>query len=227
MRPGCAFTLTVLVFGFAVFGQNDLPTFKAEAKSAFVWGEDSPEGAISSTVQDPLTGNVIPKLSHAGIDVSSRIGFERAGSGQPGAFLNTTTTIVNRTDQTLSVRYGGISVDGHPFSPLSVVPANKHHNKQDVHGTSDVAELSQMTCFRSGFLSQDNFFAANTLSQTLSVPPGSALTVSTVIRDLRSYSLRCSIEGCYPTGTIRYYVKVNNLDYVFVRPGRSATYCGK
>jgi hypothetical protein len=226
MRRACGLTLAVFAFGLGMFGQDDLTTFKAEAKSAFVWGEDAPEGAVSSTVQDPLTGNVIPKLSHAGIDVSWRIGFERAGIGQPGDFLNYTTTIVNSTGGTLSVRYGGISVDGHPASPLSIVPANKHLSKKEA-GKSNLAELSKMNCFTSGFLSGDNFFSANNLSQTLSVLPGNALTVSTVIRDPRSYSVRCSVEGCHPTGTIRYYIKVNNLDYVFVRPGRSVTYCGK
>ena len=226
MSRACGLTLAVFAFGLGMFGQDDLTTFKAEAKSAFVWGEDAPQGAVSSTVLDPLTGNGIPKLSHAGIDVSSRIGFERAGVGQAGDFLNYTTTIVNGTDRTLSVRYGGISVDGHPASPLSIVPANKHLNKKEA-GRSDVAELSKMNCFTSGFLSGDNFFSANNLSQTLSVLPGNALTVSTVIRDLRSYSVRCSVEGCRPTGTIRYYIKVNNLDYVFVRPGQSVTYCGK
>jgi hypothetical protein len=226
MRRSCGLTLTVFALGLGMFGQDDLTTFKAEAKSAFVWGEDAPEGAVSSSVQDPLTGNVIPKLSHAGIDVSSRMGFERAGVAQPGDFLNYTTTIVNGTDRTLSVRYGGISVDGQPASPLSIVPANKHLNKKEA-GRNDVAELSKMNCYTSGFISGDNFFSANTLSQTLSVSPGNALTVSTVIRDLRSYSVRCSVEGCHPTGTIRYYIKVNNLDYVFVRPGRSVTYCGK
>jgi len=226
MRRVWGLTVAVFAFGLGVFGQDDLPTFKAEAKSAFVWGEDAPEGAVSSTVQDPLTGNAIPKLSHGGIDVSSRMGFERAGVGQAGDFLNYTTTIVNGTGETLAVRYGGISVDGHPASPLSIVPANKHLNKKE-GGRSDVAELNKMNCFTSGFLADDNFFSANNLSQTLSVLPGNALTVSTVIRDLRSYSVRCSVEGCHPTGTVRYYIKVNNLDYVFVRPGRSVTYCGK
>jgi len=226
MRLGCGVALTILVFTLGVFGQNDGATFKAEVRSAFVWGEDSPEGAVSSTVQDPLTGNVIPQLSYAGIDVSSRMGFERAGSGQNGSFLNYTTTVVNRTDSALSVRYGGISVDGHPESPLTVL-TDKHLNKKKAHAKSDAVELSEMNCFTSGFLASENIFSTNTASQALSVLPGTALTVSSVIRDVRSYSLRCSIEGCYPTGTIRYYVKVNSLDYVFVRPGRSATYCGK
>lgn len=225
MRRGCAVMLAVFAWSLAMFGQDDLTTFKAEAKSAFVWGEDSPHGAVSSTVHDPLTGNVIPKLSHGGIEVSSRMGFEWVGLGQAGAFLDYTTTIVNGTDSTLSVRYGGISVDGHPALPLSIVPTNKHPNKKEVHGSSQAAEISKMNCFASGFLPSEHFFSANALSQVFSVLPGSALTVSSVIRDL--YSVRCSVEGCYPTGTMRYFVRVNNLDYVFVRPGRSATYCGK
>jgi hypothetical protein len=225
MMRDWALTLVVLAFGLTMFGQEDLTTFKTEAKSAFVWGEDAPEGAVSSTVHDPLTGNVIPKLSHGGIEVSSRMGFEWVGLGQAGAFLSYTTTIGNGTDSGLSVRYGGISVDGHPALPLSIVPSNKHVNKKEVHGRSQTVEISKMNCFASGFLSSDNFFSANTLSQAFSVPPGSALTVSSVIRDL--YSVRCSVEGCHPTGTMRYFVRVNNVDYVFVQPGRSAAYCGK
>jgi len=225
MRRNCVLMLTVLGFSLLTFGQDSLTTFKTEARSAFVWGEDSPEGAVSSTVQDPLTGNEIPKLTHGGIEVSSRMGFEWVGFGQAGAFLNYTTTIVNGTDSTLSVRYGGISLDGHPASPLSIVATNKHLNKKEIHGKNQVAELSKMNCFTSGFLPSDNFFSATPLSQDFSVLPGSALTVSSVIRDL--YSVRCSVAGCYPTGTMRYSVRVNNRDYVFVRPGRSATYCGK
>ena len=225
MRWDCTLTLAILAFSLAMFGQDDRTTFKTEAKSAFVWGEDSPEGAVSSTVQDPLTGNAIPKLTHGGIEVSSRMGFEWVGLGQAGAFLNYTTTIVNGTDSTLSVRYGGISLDGHPASPLSIVATNKHLNKREIHGKNQVVELSKMNCFTSGFLPSDNFFSATPLSQDFSVLPGSALTVSSVIRDL--YSVRCSVAGCYPTGTMRYSVRVNNRDYVFVRPGRSATYCGK
>ena len=225
MRWDCTLTLAILAFSLAMFGQDDRTTFKTEAKSAFVWGEDSPQGAVSSTIHDPLTGNVIPKLSRGGIEVSSRMGFEWVGLGQAGAFLTYTATIVNSTESTVSVRYGGISVDGHPALPLAIVPTNKHRNKKEVHGKSQVVELGKMNCFASGFLPSDNFFSENALSQSFSVLPSSALTVSSVIRDLDS--VRCSVEGCHPTGTMRYYVRVNNLDYVFVQPGRSATYCGK
>ena len=69
-----AATLAVLAFTISTFAQNDLPTFKAEAKSAFVWGEDNPPGAVSSSIRDPVTGNAIHTLSHGGIEVSSRQG---------------------------------------------------------------------------------------------------------------------------------------------------------
>ena len=227
MKQACISVLAVFALTPGVFGQDGVPLIKVNVMSAFVWGEDSTSGAVSSTIQDPLTGNAIHTLSYAGVEVSSRIGFERVSTTEVGTFLNYTTTIVNSTDSTLSVRYGGISVDGHPTSPLWVVPAGKKLNKRERKGKPDVVELGKIHCFTSGFLSSDNFFSANASSQVLTVVPRTALTVSSVIRDPRSYhSVRCSVEGCYPTGTIRYYVRVDNKDFVFVWPGRSAVYCG-
>ena len=227
MKWASIFGLAVFAFTPGVFGQDGVPMIKVNVMSAFVWGEDSTSGAVSSTIQDPLTGNAIHTLSYAGVEVSSRIGFERVSTTEVGTFLNYTTTIVNSTDSTLSVRYGGISVDGHPTSPLWVVPVGKKLNKKERKSKPDVVELGKIHCFTSGFLSSDNFFSANASSQVLTVAPRTALTVSSVIRDPRSYhSVRCSVEGCYPTGTIRYYVRIDNKDFVFVWPGRSAVYCG-
>ncbi len=227
MKQACIFVLAFLAFTPGVFGQDGMPMIKATVMSAFVWGEDSTSGAVSSTIQDPLTGNAIHALSYAGIEVSSRIGFERVSTAEVGTFLNYTTTIVNSTDSTVSVRYGAISVDGHAASPLWVVPAGKKLNKKERKSKPDVVELGKIHCFTSGFLSSDNFFSANASSQVLTVAPRTALTVSSVIRDPRNYhSVRCSIEGCYPTGTIRYYLRVDTKDYIFVWPGRSAVYCG-
>jgi hypothetical protein len=227
MKQACIFVLAVFAFTPGLFGQDGVPMIKVNVMSAFVWGEDSTSGAVSSTIQDPLTGNAIHTLSYAGVEVSSRIGFERVSTTEVGTFLNYTTTIVNSTDSTLSVRYGGISVDGHPTSPLWVVPVGKKLNKKERKSKPDVVELGKIHCFTSGFLSSDNFFSANASSQVLTVAPRTALTVSSVIRDPRSYhSVRCSVEGCYPTGTIRYYVRIDNKDFVFVWPGRSAVYCG-
>jgi hypothetical protein len=227
MKLACIFVLTVLVFTPGVFGQDDVPMIKATVLSAFVWGEDSTSGAVSSTIQDPLTGNAIHTLSYAGIKVSSRIGFESVSTTEVGTFLNYTTTIVNSTDSTLSVRYGGISVDGHAASLLWVVPAGKKLNKKERKSKPDAVELGKIHCFTSAFLSSDNFFSANASSQVLTVAPQTALTVSSVILDPRNdHSVLCSVEGCYPTGTIRYYLSVDSEDYVFVWPGRSAVYCG-
>jgi len=226
MKQASILVLAVFALTPGTFGQ-DGPTVKTEVMSAFVWGEDSPSGAVSSTIQDPLTGNALHTLSYAGIEVSSRLGFERFGTDGMGTFLNYTTTIVNSTESTLSVRYGGISVDGHAASLLSIVPPGQKLSKKQRKSKPDVVELGKIHCFTSGSLSSDNFFSANSSSQALTVAPRTALTVSSVIRDPRGYHpLRCSIDGCYPTGTIRYYIKVNNKDYVFVLSGRSTVYCG-
>ena len=222
MRRTLAVTL-FLAFPLLTFAQNDLPTFTAEAASALVWGEDHRSGAVSSSIQDPVTGNAIHKLSYAGIEVSSRTGYERIGLGEVGELLNFTTTIVNNTESELSVRQGGASVDGHVALPLSVVSTNKGLSKRE---RKQVWELARMHCFSSGFLPNENFFSADTSSKVFTVNPKTALTVSFVTKDPRNYSMRCSVEGCFPTGTIRFSVTVNTTDFVFVWPGRAAVYCG-
>jgi hypothetical protein len=227
MKQACIFVLAFFAFTPGAFGQDGVPMIKAKVMSAFVWGEDSTSGAISSTIQDPLTGNAVHTLSYAGIDVSSQIGFEPVSTVEVGTFRNYTTTVVNSTDSKLSVRYGGISVDGHAASPLWVVPAGRKLSKKERKSKPDVVELGKIHCLASGFLPSDNLFSANTSSQVLTVAPRTGLTVSSVVRDPRSYhSVRCSVEGCHPTGTIRYYVRVDDKDYVFAWPGRSAVYCG-
>jgi hypothetical protein len=227
MKQACIFVLAVFALTPGVFGQDDVPMIRANVMSAFVWGEDSTSGAVSSTIQDPLTGNAIHTLSYGGIEVSSLIGFERVSTAEVGTFLNYMTTIINSTDTTVSVRYGAISVDGHAASPIWVVPAGRKLNKKERKSKPDAVELAKIHCFTSGFLSSDNLFSASTSSQVLTVAPRTALTVSSVIRDPRSYhSVRCSVEGCYPTGTIRYYLRVDATDYAFVWAGRSAIYCG-
>ncbi len=228
MKRGCLFVLFIFAFSPAVFAQDDAPIIKSEVMSAFVWGEDSPAGAVSSTIQDPLTGDTLHALSYNGIEVSSRMGFERVGADEAGIFLNYTATIVNGTDSTVSVRYGGISVDGRAASPFWIVPLDKKLSKKERKNKPDAVEVEKIRCITSGFLSSNNLFSANTSSQVFTIAPRSALIVSSVIRDPRNYhSVRCSVEGCYPTGTMRYYLNVRNHDYVFVWPGRSAVYCGK
>ena len=220
---GCTFLLAAFAFTSSAFGQE----IKAEVVSSFVWGEDSPFGAISSIIQDPLTGDAIHKLRYGSVEVSSRIGFERVNPDEVGTYLNYTTTIVNGSDSTLSLRYGGITIDGRGVPLPWVILPDKKLKKRERKNKSNVVEPDKMQCFTSGFLSHDHFFSADGSSQTLDVYPKTALTVSSVVRDPRSYPLRCSVEGCHPVGTIRYYLTVNSQDYVFVWPGRSAIYCGK
>jgi hypothetical protein len=223
VRHACRVLLPIFALASRVFGQE----IKIEVMSAFVWGEDSPAGATSSTIQDPLTGYAVHKLTYGPIEVSSRVGFEGINVDELGTFLNYTITIVNSTDTTVLVRYGGISVDGRAVSLPWVVLPGKKLNKREHTRKTNMVELEKMQCFVSGFVSADHLFSPDSASQTLTVPPKAALTVSSVVRDPRSYSIRCSVEGCYPIGTIRYYLTVDSQDYVFVWPGRAAIYCGK
>jgi hypothetical protein len=110
MRPRLAVTLALLACTILTFAQSDLVTFKTEAASALIWDEENQPGAASLSVRDPVTGNPIHKLNHAGIEVSSRAGFEKVGSGKPGEFLSFTTTIVNNTESEITVRQGSLSV---------------------------------------------------------------------------------------------------------------------
>jgi hypothetical protein len=224
MRCTLAVALAFLVFTSLTVAQNDLSTFKTEASSAFVWGEDQRSGAVSSSIRDPVTGNAIYKLNHGGIEVSSRAGFERIGLGEAGEFLSFTTTIINNTESELSVRQGGATVDGHVVLPLAVVHTTKGLHKKE---RELVWELSRMQCFSNGFLPNEDFFSPNASSKVFTVTPKRALTVSFITKDPRYYSVLCSVEGCYPKGTMRFSVTVNAADFVFIWPGRAMVHCGR
>ena len=202
--------------------QDELPTFKSKAVSAFVWGERNEAEALSSRALDPVTGHELYTISFGGVEVISRTGYETLGEGKAGALINVTTTIINNTQASLSVRLGGASVNGYAAKPLSVVSTTKGLNKQR---RKQVWELQKMSCFTNGFLS-GQFFSQDP-SQAFYVAPHNGVTVSFVTKDPRHYSLRCSREGCYPTGELRFSVTVNTTDFVFVWPGRSAVYCGR
>jgi hypothetical protein len=228
MKQAFLFVLAVFALTPGMFGQDAVPTIKAEARSAFVWGEDFPSGAVSSMIRDPLTGLTIRKLSYDGIEVNSRIGFEGIGLGQAGVLFTYTTTIINSTDSAVLVVYGGIRVDGYAASLLSILPARKKLSKKELKSEPDLVELGKIHCLTSDFFPSENLFSGNASSQTLTVVPRTSLTVSSIVRDPRRYhSVQCSVEGCYPTGTIRYYISVDHRDYVFAWPGRSAVYCGR
>ncbi len=229
MKLTWAVVLPVFVFASLTIGQESQPNIKVESLSAFVWGEDVASGAVSSSIRDPLTGNAIHKLNYGGIEVSTRLGFESIGVDGERIFLIYTTTIVNSTDSMLSVKYGEFSVDGHVAKPLSWVSSRKKQDKNPSKSKADdEVAAEEMHCAMSGFLSTDNLFSANEISHIRTLSPRAAITVSSVIRDPRSnYWLRCSVDGCFPTGIIRYSLTVDGRDYIFVWPGRSAINCGK
>lgn len=224
-RWHCTFRCLVLLFAIPSLAQDDATNFKVEVNSAFVWGNDTRGGAVSSTVQDPLTGLPLRRLSHGGVEVTSRMGFERVGEGRVGEFLEYATTVVNDTPASIRVQYGGLSVDGHSATPPIVNTRKK--NVTNAEDPGKFVDLASLFCFTTGFLASETIFSARNLSESLSVRPGAALTVSSLVKDPRNYSVRCSIAGCYPTGTIRYYLRIGGHDFVFIWPGTSVAYCGR
>lgn len=224
MRHIFALTFAVIALTFLSGAQSDIPVLRTEAASALVWGEDNNPGTVSSSVRDPLTGNAIHKLRHGGVEISSQAGFEKIRSGQAGELLNFTATIANNTDSALWVRQGGASIDGRIVLPLPVVPSTKGLGKKQ---RTQLWDLASMNCFSSGFLGNEMFLSPNASSNVSTVAPKSALTVSFVVKDPRSYSVLCSMDGCYPKGTIRFSLTVNSTDFIFVWLGRAMVYCGK
>jgi len=220
----CVFVLTVSAFCLDGLAQVDTPAFETEVKSAFVWGEDKVNGANSSSVADPRTGQRIHKLEYGGIEVSSRIGFERIARGEVGEFIEYTAAVVNSTGRVALLRVGGVSVDEGTARQVHISQEHRHRREKDYD--TDVAELSKLYCLTSGFLSTDNLVSADPQGGVLVIEPSAALTVTVVARDPSHYSIRCSSEGCHPVGALRYFVTVNGRDYVFLWPGRSVPYCG-
>ncbi len=225
--------LTFLLLTLSTSAQNDIPTFKAETKSALVWDENFLESTASS-IRDPLSGNEIHRLSYDGIDVSSRLGYERVSPSKEDKLINYTTTVANNTDSDASVRYGGVSVDGHMTVPLRLVADSKGLSKRDRRDTWD---LTKMHCFQTGFASRESVFSSSASTpgstpgstpastQVFTVRPKSSITISLVTKD--PSAALCSMDGCHLQGQVRYFVTVNLRDYVFVWPGRSIVYCGE
>jgi hypothetical protein len=227
MRKIGILTLALLVFAVFMVGQDETATFRTEARLAFVWGSDTQGGAISSTINDPLTGNASLKLRYGGVEVNSRMGFEKLSTEEVRELIAYTTTIVNNTHEKLSVEYGGITVDGHIVQPLSIVTDSKHFSKKQLSTDGDIVEIGKLYCFTSGYLSSKRFFPAKPPALGMAVDPQTSLTVSSIIRDPRHYPIRCSVEGCLPTGTVRYSIRVDNHDYIFGWQGRSLVNCGR
>lgn len=187
-----------------------------------MWDESSPDAGISSKIWDPSTGNEIHKLSYGGIEVSSRLGYEKVNPESAIKLLHYITTIANNTDSDISVRYGGASVDGRVALPVDVTPSGHAINRLEFAEASDRGKTH---CFLTGFDPHEFFFSPST--PTFTVHPRTAVTISFVTKDPRTSNVLCSVDGCHMKGFARYYVAVDHRDFVFVWPGRSIAYCGE
>lgn len=216
-------SLAFLLLTLSTSAQNNIPTFKVETKSALVWDENFLE-SIASSIRDPLSGNETHRLSYDGMEVSSRVGYERVSPSKEDKLINYTTTVANNTDSDASVRYGGVSVDGHMALPLRVAADGKGLSKRD---RKDLWDLTKMHCFQTGFASRESVFSSSASTQIFTVRPKTSITISFVIKDPRTSAVLCSVDGCHLQGKVRYYVTVNLRDYIFVWPGRSVVYCGE
>lgn len=218
--------IVALAFPFlalSISAQDNVPTFKAETKSALVWDENVIENTGSS-IRDPLSGNEIHRLSYDGIEVSSRLGYEKVNPSKEDKLINYTTTVANNTDSDASVQYGSVSVDGYIALPLRVAAGGKGLNKRD---RKDTWDLTKMHCFQTGFASRESALSSSASTQTFTVRPKTSITISFVTKDPRTSAVLCSMDGCHLKGKVRYYVTVNHRDYVFVWSGRSVVYCGE
>lgn len=218
--------LSSLVLLSPAIAQSDTATLKVDSRNAFVWGDDMPNGAKSWSVKDPVTGNEILKMSHEDVEVSSRMGFEKPRRDETVELIAFTTTIVNNSQRKLPVEAGEIAVDGHLASLLSVDSSSKGH-KTKFNNQTNVVHSGKLYCFTSGFLSSETFLSKVDPLPTLVVDPRRSLTVSGVIQDPRNYSILCSVDGCFPKGSIRYGIRVGGHEYVFTWPGRLVVNCGR
>jgi hypothetical protein len=227
MRILSAWACFALIFSLRAFSQEDVPTFKAEVRSAFVWGEDAPAGAISSAIKDPLTGTEILTLKHKDVEVNSRMGFEKVRPEDVAEFIAYSTTIINNTQTELTVEQGGITVDSHLVSPLSVGSSIKGVKTKHSNEGLAVVDIRKLNCFNSGSLSSENFFSLPQPSSAVIVEPQGSVTVSSIIKDPRHYPLLCTADGCFPKGMIRYSIRVGGHEYIFSWDGRSVMNCGR
>jgi len=216
------FALTALFLALSTSAQDDIPTFKTQTKSALIWDESAPDHGVASSIRDPLTGDEIHKLTYGGIEVSSRLGYEKVSPDQAGKLLNYVTTIANDTDSSVSVRYGGASVDGHVTLPLAIA----HPRDLNSRDRKELWDVNKLNCFKNRFAPSDELFTPSSSPQVFTVRPKAAITISFVTKDPRESAALCSIDGCHIKGTVRYYITVDHRDYVFIWSGRSIVYCG-
>lgn len=226
MKNLAAWALFALTFSLRLFPQAEVPTFKANVRNTFIWGEDAPGGAISSLIRDPLTGADTLKLKNNNVEVISQMGFEKLHPEDVAEFIAFSTTITNNTERDLTVEQGGVTVDGQLVSRLSQDSSNEGAKKKRSREAT-LVNILNLHCFNSGYLSAEKTPPLPQSSSAMIVGPQTSSTLSGIIRDPRHYPLLCSPGGCFPKGTIRYSVRVGGHEYIFAWNGRSVPNCGR
>ena len=209
--------------------QEEASKLTVDVRNTFVWGEDAPAGAISSALRDPLTGRELRRLKHNGIEVTSRIGFEKLHAEDVAEFIIYSSTIVNNTRSELQVEFGGVAIDGHLVSPLLVDSNRKGVKEIHSNGKKGTVEIRNLRCLGTGYLSSESFFnqKGKGVPPRILVEPQSSRTVSAIVKDPRIYPILCTAEGCFPKGMIRYSILVDSREYIFSWSGDSLMNCGR
>lgn len=232
MRHPLAILFTAIAIGA---GAQDVPTFKVETESAFVWGQDRVNGAVSSEIVDPLTGNSIHKLKHQGIEVGTQIAKDSLASwGERFGFIVTEVYLVNNTDHEVAIEYGGSSYDGNPAPLVSLVRSLKETPKAE---RKDLYEVSKFSCFRSGEFPTAPLFGEHVpksnriVSKTVQPHLGTAISSIVFGPNHTACSSETGVKQChniydFASGKFRQYFRVGGKDYVFVWDGAGIKTCG-
>jgi hypothetical protein len=208
--PRAAITAFIaVVLGYAQ-QQQASPAIRVESFSSFVWNGpvchkvdfqpicernpayDSP--AVSSLVEDPLTGQKIHKLAYEGIEVGSSLSYSIAlGFSKIREFIVANITIANASDNIVEVSQ---------FDASLPMPSQKDFSK---------GNLGSCPYFRSDPKKPIPI-------STGSVPPHSSRQFSILMAteagqtNLQRWSAESNVYSVVP---VRYSLKVQGIDFVF------------
>ena len=92
-------------------------TIRVETQSAFVWGQDRTNGAVSSSTTDPLTGQNSETFTYHGIAVTFKVRyFDCPWMGW--CHMESYITFINHSGNDITVRYGDTVLSGGKTSKL-------------------------------------------------------------------------------------------------------------
>ncbi len=191
--------------------QTNTPTFKAEAESAIVWSgaqckqsyttlggheplcegiADAAHPEASSLVQDPLTGNLLRKISYQGVEVTSRLASYDVGCG-----LNDCHTAYVATLNIVNSSEYPLHVDGNTFTSTLRPPTPKEIRKW----WGKKAKPSEF------------------VPSSETIPPGQAASIAAyMVSDAQGSNLtRWFNHTPVDVVLLRYSIKLHGKDFVF------------